>query len=216
MSSSEASTSQTPGAPSDKKKLRPTNEYFLSTNMVEIYVGEERKLWVLHEDLLCDRIDFFASAFKSGFKEGREKKMDLEEEDPEAFGLLVDWIYGRLECTESHQDPLREGHVMRWAKLWILADKWRIKELTCDALECCNECVYLARWCPDAEDVEFVFGNGPESSPLRDWMLTEVAMVAFNPHVEIDKFTELKHRAMLPQALYPTPTMLLMVILEET
>jgi len=58
--------------------------------MVKVFVGPERKLFNLHEDLLCNRSEYFRSAFKGSFKEGSEKEIDLEEEDSEAFALLAE------------------------------------------------------------------------------------------------------------------------------
>lgn len=61
-------------------------------SLVKIYVGPQKKQWMLPKDLLCDRFSFFKAAFKGGFKEAAEKEMWLEEDDPEAFGLLVDYV----------------------------------------------------------------------------------------------------------------------------
>jgi len=59
--------------------------------MVKIYVGEgDENCWVLHEDVLCGRSDFFKMGFKGGFKEAHEKVMRLPEDDPVMFGYFVE------------------------------------------------------------------------------------------------------------------------------
>jgi hypothetical protein len=55
--------------------------YLTSNKTVKIYVGPERKLWFLNEDLLCDRVPFFKGALKSGFKEGKSKVMELPDDN---------------------------------------------------------------------------------------------------------------------------------------
>jgi hypothetical protein len=60
--------------------------------MVRIYVGPKRDLWVLPEEALCDRVQFFKSAFQSGFRESSEKVLELPEDDPIAFEFVFDYI----------------------------------------------------------------------------------------------------------------------------
>jgi hypothetical protein len=48
-----------------------------SPPFVKIFVGLEHKLWVLPEQLLCDRVAFFKSAFQSDFRESKEKVPEL-------------------------------------------------------------------------------------------------------------------------------------------
>lgn len=75
--------------------------------MVKVYVGEVKKLWYIHEDLLCERSEYFKKAFQGGFKEGYEKEIYLTELDPKAFGQFVDWVYGApLQVTV----PARPRH----------------------------------------------------------------------------------------------------------
>jgi len=50
----------------------------LGTEMVKIFVGEERKLFYLHQELICDRSEYFRAAFKGGFRESKDKTMNLE------------------------------------------------------------------------------------------------------------------------------------------
>lgn len=46
-------------------------------SQVTIYVGPDRVKWLVNEELLCDCVPFFKGAFKSGFKEGTDKIMEL-------------------------------------------------------------------------------------------------------------------------------------------
>jgi hypothetical protein len=81
-----------------------------SGNMVKVYVGEVKKLWYIHEDLLCERSEYFKKAFQGGFKEGYEKEIYLTELDPKAFGQFVDWVYGAPLQVTVPTGPRRGGH----------------------------------------------------------------------------------------------------------
>jgi len=63
---------------------------FTSTDSVKIYVGPKRKLWVLPEGFLWEKVEYFRVAFKSGFKEGLKKELYLKDDDPATFAVLVD------------------------------------------------------------------------------------------------------------------------------
>jgi hypothetical protein len=103
--------------------------YFKTDNpagppMVRIYVGSQRRLWVLPEEPLCDRVQFFKSTFQGGFREGDEKVLELPEDDPIAFGYILDYIlqgWARAEAINMLGDP--ETVNMAWCRTWVLADK---------------------------------------------------------------------------------------------
>lgn len=61
--------------------------------MVTIYVGPERKRYLIHKDLLTKQSEFFDRALNGNFKEAEENSIYLEEESPAAFDLLVSLLY---------------------------------------------------------------------------------------------------------------------------
>jgi hypothetical protein len=86
-----------------------TRVFFKDAYMVKISVGPDRKLWVLPEQLLCDRVDFFKSVFQSGLQESKEKILELPEDDPTSFAYILDTIFGiddpqASEFGDSHED----------------------------------------------------------------------------------------------------------------
>jgi hypothetical protein len=147
---------------------------------VKIFVGPEKKLWVLPEDLLCDRIEFFRAAFKSKFKEGISKEMFLESDDSTAFGRLVDWIFNEdIKCEIIHKFHVQDAeHELEWLRLWILADKLGLQRLQ----DCCRHayesCLYEIGIHPAAEAVSFVYENTEPNSELRQ-MLVDKALGYF-------------------------------------
>jgi hypothetical protein len=64
----------------------------MGTEMVDIFVGSEKKLFRLHKTFLCRKIDYFDKMFNGEFVEANGVA-NLPEDDPAAFDLLVEWMY---------------------------------------------------------------------------------------------------------------------------
>jgi hypothetical protein len=152
--------------------------HFLSTsslNTVKIWVGDKKEHWVLPEDLLCEKIDYFRAAFKGQFKESTSKELHLKTDDPEAFGFLVDWILKeRLEfgCFRREQQ-------MPLCKLYILADKLAAIDLCDDVLDqlsTLNESLQLPL---DSKVVDLVYTKTIEKSALRAELVCQAVAVLF-------------------------------------
>jgi hypothetical protein len=159
-----------------------SNSYLKQGNQVTIYVGPERVQWILNEDLLCDRAPFFQAAFKSDFREGREKTMELPEDDPKAFAKFVDWVYtNRILCDICDEqevdsyDPVikhpNEPYDLELFALWVFADKIGHEELGDSALNRLHKCFWTGWVKFSAEGIKFAYDNTAKSSPLRARLL---------------------------------------------
>ncbi|KAE9371967.1 hypothetical protein N431DRAFT_456726 [Stipitochalara longipes BDJ] len=112
-------------------KMKALNEYFqvvrtaedVGPPMVKIYVGPERKLWVLPEQLLCDRNKFFKAAFQSGFRESKEKMLELPGDDPTALAYILDRILGVPWDEEYNFGGNHEDGQLILCKIHVLAHK---------------------------------------------------------------------------------------------
>ena len=94
----------------------------MPTPMVKIIVGRERKVWILPEYILSDRVEFFKSAFQGGFRESKEKVLELPEDEPTAFACVLDHILQQWQDDECLKKLQKESHQM-WCQIWVLADK---------------------------------------------------------------------------------------------
>lgn len=144
-------------------------------------VGPNKQSWMLHEYLLCDRVDFFRKAFQGGFKEATTKEIHLEEDDPGAFGLFVEWLYGSSilmiehrvndSCIEAYQDLnqtrstsnklTRWRHLEVWCRLYIFAGKLGLKDIQREIVN-----IYDGNkdeWDLEVVEVQFVFENTVDS-----------------------------------------------------
>lgn len=101
----------------------------MGTDFVTVYVGKARKEYIIHEKVICDVADYFSKAFTGAFKE-RERIIHLPEEDTEAFGLFVDWLYKGIVPSIASQQ-----HLERLFKLYIFAEKLCLDELANNTID---------------------------------------------------------------------------------
>ena len=65
--------------------------------LVTLYVGPDRKKLIVHKKLLCDSSDYFAAAFEGNFKEASEGVIEMIDDDVEAVGCFLEYLYrGRV------------------------------------------------------------------------------------------------------------------------
>jgi hypothetical protein len=60
---------------------------------LEIIVGPERQVLHAHKAILAARSDWFRSALRSGFREAREGRITVLEDDPKIFEALLEFLY---------------------------------------------------------------------------------------------------------------------------
>jgi hypothetical protein len=83
----------------DKAKVKmqesldsPPVESPLTSPIVTLVVGHERRLFAAHEDVLS-RSSFFEAALKGQFLEASTKQVDLPEEEPEILSCVLEYLY---------------------------------------------------------------------------------------------------------------------------
>ena len=94
--------------------------------MVDIFVGPKRKTFRLHEDLLCDRSDYFKATFQGDFAEAQSKELYLAEDNDASFELFVNWLYGG---DVQIGQPIMDDELPAYFGLLALADKILIEHL---------------------------------------------------------------------------------------
>ncbi|KAF3392615.1 hypothetical protein F1880_008502 [Penicillium rolfsii] len=107
---------------------------FLTAPMVEIYVGrgEKQTKMTAHQTLLLESP--FLSAFVDKFDPSSERRIDLPDEDVEAFGCFLQFGYTRDYTISEPQSPAaseepdgvtdRSGEeLLRHARIYTLAEK---------------------------------------------------------------------------------------------
>jgi hypothetical protein len=64
----------------------------LTSPIVTMTVGKDRRLFAAHEDVLCTS-PFFAAVCRGKFMESAGKRIDLPDEEPEIFSSVLEYLY---------------------------------------------------------------------------------------------------------------------------
>jgi len=64
----------------------------LTSPIITLVVGHEKRLFAAHEDVLS-RSPFFAAALKGQFLEASTKQVDLPDEEPEILSCILEYLY---------------------------------------------------------------------------------------------------------------------------
>ncbi|KAG8628380.1 hypothetical protein KVT40_004253 [Elsinoe batatas] len=77
-----------------------------------------------HKVILASRSEYFKSMFTNAFKESNQRTITLEDDDPEALGIMLNWMYvvDALPKLRQGEDGNREAI----QELYMLADKYRV------------------------------------------------------------------------------------------
>ncbi|RMZ28718.1 hypothetical protein D0859_07192 [Hortaea werneckii] len=156
----------------EAKKL---HKRLLSGPLVDIYVGPDKRHWCLHRNLLCHHSTYFETEF-----EGHEvpktmkadgQKLDLPNDDPIGFELLVKWLYqGQLENTLKGTDEQKYEHAVACYKLYLLCEKFDMIKLKNLAMDLYRQGLHEAQLVPDADEINEIYRRAPVGSPFRRLM----------------------------------------------
>lgn len=104
------------------------HSYGVEVVTVEVDKGEDETKFVVHKDLLAKHSEFFRAALCKEWKEGQEKKVPLEEQDPEIFQIFQHFIYSGCICSNKNGDSGPDSEVswdVEWERLgnaWVFGE----------------------------------------------------------------------------------------------
>jgi hypothetical protein len=165
-------------------------------------VGSSPVSFHAHIDLLCTSSTFFNKALNGEFKEGIDKVVPMPDDEPEIFLEFLNWLYDRKHFNGM---PLVFVDVLKWCKLWILADKLDVPALQNFAMESIFKTFdsYDGHSLP-ASTFNHVYQNSVPNSPLREvlWQFAvrKMALKFYNENVsalEVDFLEDLCRGYML-------------------
>lgn len=161
----------------------------LSGPVMDIYVGRNRSHWCLHRDLLCYHTPYFQ---ERSVGEGKQKntKIELLEEDPQAFELLVKWLYqGRLEDVSDMPLEKKWDYADACQKLYALCDKIDLPQLKNIAIDQFRKGCYEAGLVPGPEEIKPIYDTTPAKSPMRKLVSQIAARQIMDPESDRDAST---------------------------
>lgn len=140
--------------------------------------GEGAKKFVIHKDFLMNKVAFFEKMFNSKFLESSTGTATLPEDSPEAFEVLVEWIYCSTLKTlhgETSDDPCLPDLAI---SIVGLAEKYMLPELGDRAI------TYLANvgkeFVPTMGQMSTLYEQTPSNSKARKYAARTVAWALIN------------------------------------
>ncbi len=141
--------------------------------VVSLYVGNDRKVFYIHRNLLCNASPVFKAALAGTFRESSDLSMDLPDEDVGSLNRLVQWLYTkRYEVDNYDSEENLRARYWQLARLNALADKYDIVTLRNDivdkffAIFSPRKAAHLPN--PSKDLVEYVYTNSSKCCALRD------------------------------------------------
>ncbi|KAH0845579.1 hypothetical protein AYO21_05508 [Fonsecaea monophora] len=137
-------------------------EIYSFADIVLITVGKEKVKFGVHKEILVSQCSFFDKCLRGGMKEAQENAVTLWDDDPGAFGVLVEWMY------TSRLDHLRRpGGVL--VNAYVLADKYGMPALQNAIVDRFR----VANW-SGLRNVLWAWGRLAEGSQLRKLFVDQV------------------------------------------
>lgn len=152
---------------------------YMSDDMVDIYIGDERQKFRLHRNLLCERSEFFRASFRGHFKEAGVQELVLPEDSVGSFELLVEWLYGALTSIPT------EDNFLTYLDLVILANKLCLEHLQNEAMDLVLRFFRLSPPAMSAHTIRSIYCHTTAGDPLRRFMIRCVAFAAVSSKITV-------------------------------
>lgn len=161
----------------------------LSGSTMDIYVGKNRRHWSLHRNILCHHSTWFQKQIelRNVEKGGKDISVELFDDDPRAFELLIKWLYqGKIDNVSDMPMDKKWDFADACQQLYILCDKINLPQLKNLAIDQfrkgCNE----AGLVPGPEEIKPIYERTPPSSPFRKLVSEIAARQIMDPESESD------------------------------
>lgn len=156
---------------------------------MDIYVGESKRHWSLHRNLLCHHSTFFQEEDAEAGK-SREGKLELLDDDPRAFELLVKWLYqGKIDDVSSMPIEKKWDYAEACQKLYVLCDKIHLRQLKNFAIDQFRKGCFEAGLVPGPEEMKPIYDKTSPSSPFRKLVSKIAARQIMDPDSQTDART---------------------------
>ncbi|KAK4692431.1 hypothetical protein P7C71_g4776, partial [Lecanoromycetidae sp. Uapishka_2] len=131
---------------------------------VSVLVGLEQQVFTIHKNLLCEASSYFRAALSGNFREAKDQKITMEEEDVTTFKHFQYWLYTRnlLMSQETKNDI--DWNVL--TGLFILGEVRGIPHLQNAAIDGIIAKRATSDWTP-LDQIRRIYDNTPENSPIR-------------------------------------------------
>ncbi|KAF4624291.1 hypothetical protein G7Y89_g13882 [Cudoniella acicularis] len=151
----------------------------LGLEMVDVFIGPNKRQFRIHKALLCNRVDYFKKMFSSGFIESEEGHATLPDEDPAIFSLFVEWLYGngRLSPVDISKSTTSSGPVIDRIKLYGFAERICLIELADYLMTNLISNLRHYERSPSKEGMKLAYVETRQGSPLRKYMANSLYFI---------------------------------------
>ncbi|KAF2004748.1 hypothetical protein P154DRAFT_571951 [Amniculicola lignicola CBS 123094] len=159
----------------------------LSGAMVDVYVGEARRHWTLHRNLLCHHSELLETELQGDSKK-KHITLELPDHDPAGFELLVKWLYqGRLDDVADMADPNQKyDYAVSCHKLYLLCGRFDMPQLKNVAMDQYRKGLSQAQLVPDADEIDAIYRKSTSGDPFRRLMTRIAARQIMDPASDRD------------------------------
>ncbi|KAJ4401253.1 hypothetical protein N0V91_008029 [Didymella pomorum] len=174
-----------------RAKAKLQRDRLLSGPMIDIYVGDARRRWTLHRNLLCHHSETLEAELEGTGKADRKDALELPEHDPAGFELLVKWLYqGKLDDVSDIPDATNKyEYAVHCHALYLLCDRFDMPQLKNVAMDQFRKGLNESELVPDADELDDIYRKSPVGSPFRRLMVKIAARQIMDPNSERDTET---------------------------
>ncbi|KAM3421105.1 hypothetical protein BST61_g1519 [Cercospora zeina] len=124
----------------EELSLKTPRRFGGDTITINVGIDDNVETFIIHEPLLRERGGFFEAALNKQWKEGRARKIDLPEDQPDTVAAYIEWLYTKR--IRPHTEKSRQQWEMcdahneyeHLAQLYIFGEKNQDSEF-------CNRCI---------------------------------------------------------------------------
>lgn len=161
-------------------------------------MGDQEKEWRIPTDLLCYHSGYFRSALKGEFAEAQIRRVELLDENPEAFALVVEWLYThKIQVTDRALVKSIYGEEPSFdtlLKTWVLADYLQLPKLQNIVMKVMDDRVAFHKEVPIADVSRAYHGF---DTKLNKWILDICVWVILHKNETVDYFTQISDLELL-------------------
>ncbi|KAK0654592.1 hypothetical protein DIS24_g5050 [Lasiodiplodia hormozganensis] len=162
----------------------------LTSEIIQVDVGSGQRKYYIHKDILCASSPFFAKACNGNWKEARERRIELPEDEPECFDKYVQWLYFNELFVEERKNDCEALRWGDWLDAYLLGDKLLDQKFK----DACFDIVYNqyenGGTLSPSDQAKLLYENLPESDPyLRLYVYVSAYWTTlddFDPEVSAD------------------------------
>jgi hypothetical protein len=166
---------------------------------VDAFVGSEKHHWRLHCNILAYHSESLQTELQKQWDDVKSQKssasdpsdalkLELPEEDPQGFELLVKWLYqGKLEDVSDISDPHdKYTFAVACHRLHSLCNLFGLTKLKNMAIDQYRKGLDQAQLVPDGEELSEIYQQSPVGSPFRMLMTKIAARQLMDPNGDKD------------------------------